>query len=345
MSDNGKQRLPIEHRGAQLEDRFGRVARKLRISVTDRCNFRCNFCMPSNPVWLPKSEILTYEEIARVAKILAGMGVTKVRLSGGEPLMRRDIDKLVSMLRQIPEITTIAMTTNGFHLPEMAERLKAAGLDSVTVSLHSLKPERFDGIVGRQGVFKRVIEGLRIAQKVGLNPVKVNVVVVRGCNDDEILEFAKLARKTNLTVRFVEYMPFDGRKFWQPELLVSGDEILRAIESVYPLVPLAREQGSTAQVYRFADGVGGNIGVITSMSSPFCKDCDRIRITADGKIVPCMFSRDEYDVKVLLRSGASDEEIAAFIRQAFWNKFAGVETLLREQKVISHVRPMYKLGG
>ncbi|MCX7969472.1 MAG: radical SAM protein, partial [Armatimonadetes bacterium] len=162
--------------------------------------------------------------------------MTKVRLSGGEPLMRRDIDKLVSMLRQIPEITTIAMTTNGFHLPEMAERLKAAGLDSVTVSLHSLKPERFDGIVGRQGVFKRVIEGLKVAQKVGLNPVKVNVVVVRGCNADEILEFAKLARKTNLTVRFVEYMPFDGRKFWQPELLVSGDEILRAIESVHPLV-------------------------------------------------------------------------------------------------------------
>lgn len=345
MSDNGRSHLTLEHKNALLKDRFGRIARKFRISVTDRCNFRCDFCIPFNPVWLPKSEILTYEEIARVAKILAQMGVTKIRLSGGEPLMRRDIDKLIAMLRQIPEITTIAMTTNGFHLAEMAERLKEAGLDSVTVSLHSLKPERFEGVVGKREVFGRVMEGLKVAQKVGLNPVKVNVVVTRGCNDDEILDFAELARKTGLTVRFVEYMPFDGRKFWRPELLVPGEEILRKIETFYPLVPLPREYGSTAQVYRFADGVGGNIGIITSMTAPFCGDCDRIRMTADGKIVPCMFSRDEYDVKSLLRNGASDEEIASFIRRAFWNKFAGVETLLKENQVIAHVRPMYELGG
>lgn len=345
MSDNGRTQFALEHKTEKLEDRFGRVARKLRVSVTDRCNFRCDFCMPFNPVWLPKSEILSYEEIARVAKILAQMGVRKVRLSGGEPLVRRDIDKLIALLRRIPEITSISMTTNGFYLPEMAERLRDAGLDSVTVSLHSLKPERFEGIVGRREVFERVVEGLAIAQKVGFNPVKVNVVVTRGCNDDEILDFAELARKTGLTVRFIEYMPFDGRKLWRPELLVPGDEILQTIESVYPLVPLPREQGSTAQVYRFADGVGGDIGVITSMTSPFCGDCDRIRLTADGKIVPCMFSKDEYDLKSLLRGGASDEEIAAFIRRAFWNKFAGVEKLLKERQLIHHVRPMYKLGG
>lgn len=345
MSDNGHQKLLVDNRGLQLRDRFGRVARKFRISVTDRCNFRCVFCMPTNPVWLPKSEILTYEEIARIAKILAQMGVTKIRLSGGEPLMRQDIDKLVAMLRQIPAIESIAMTTNGFYLPEMAGRLKEAGLDSVTVSLHSLKPERYEEIVGKREAFERVVNGLEVAQKVGLKPIKVNVVVLRGCNDDEILDFAELARKTGLTVRFIEYMPFDGRNLWRPDLLVSGEEILRTIEAVYPLVPLPRERGSTAQVYRFADGIGGDIGVITSMTAPFCSDCDRIRMTADGKIVPCMFSKDEYDVKSLLRSGASDDEIAAFIRQAFWNKFAGVETLLKEQKVILHVRPMYKLGG
>lgn len=345
MENIRESELAIEHKNGQLVDRFGRVARKFRISVTDRCNFRCHFCMPIKPVWKPKDEILTYEEIARVAKILAGMGVTKIRLSGGEPLMRRDVDKLIAMLRQIPQITSIAMTTNGFYLPEMAERLKEAGLDSVTVSLHSLKPERFEEIVGKREVFERVMEGLKMAQKVGLNPVKVNVVITYGCNEDEILDFAELARKTGLTVRFIEYMPFDGRKLWRPELLVSGDEIISKIESFYPLVPLPREQGSTAQVYKFADGIGGNIGVITSMTAPFCGDCDRIRMTADGKIVPCMFSKDEYDVKSLLRNSATDEEIAAFIRQAFWKKFAGVETLLREQRVIAHVRPMYELGG
>jgi len=345
MGNDGERNIALEHKAEPLRDRFGRVARKLRVSVTDRCNFRCDFCMPVKPVWLPKSEILTYEEIARIAYILAEMGVTKIRLSGGEPLMRQDLDILVAMLKEIPEVKTIAMTTNGFYLAEMAERLKRAGLDSVTVSLHSLKPNRYDEIVGRKGVFERVMDGLRVAQEVGLNPVKVNVVILRGCNDDEILDFAELARKSNLTVRFIEYMPFDGRKFWQPELLVSGEEVLQVIESVYPLVPLPREHGSTAQVYRFADGVGGDIGVITSMTSPFCSDCDRIRLTADGKIVPCMFSRDEYDVKSLLRSGATDEEIASFIRDAFYRKFAGVESLLREQKVIAHVRPMYQLGG
>jgi len=345
MSNDGRRNVGLEHKFEPLQDRFGRVARKLRVSVTDRCNFRCNFCMPVKPVWLPKSEILTYEEIARIARILAGMGVTKIRLSGGEPLMRRDLDILVAMLKEIPEVKTIAMTTNGFYLAEMAERLKRAGLDSVTVSLHSLKPERYEEVVGRKGVFERVTEGLKVAREVGFNPVKVNVVVIRGCNDDEILDFAELARKSNLTVRFIEYMPFDGRKFWRPELLVSGEEILQVIESIYPLVPLPREHGSTAQVYRFADGVEGDIGVITSMTSPFCSDCDRIRLTADGKIVPCMFSRDEYDVKSLLRSGATDEEIASFIRDAFYRKFAGVESLLREHKTIAYVRPMYQLGG
>lgn len=329
---------------APLVDRFGRVAKKLRLSVTDRCNFRCHFCMPLNPVWLPKEQILTYEEMVRVARILARMGVTKIRLSGGEPLVRRDVERLVAMLAAIPEVESVAMTTNGFFLPEMAKRLKEAGLTGVTVSLHSLKPDRFEGIVGRKEVFDRVMAGIKKAQCVGL-PVKVNVVITRGCNDDEILDFAELARRTGMTVRFIEYMPFDGQKLWSPERLVSGDEILRTITRYFPLVPLPREPGSTAQVYRFADGVPGEIAVITSMTMPFCHDCDRIRLTADGKIVPCLFSKDEYDLRPLLRGGADDADIARFIRHAFWRKFSGVATLLKTAQYVGHVRPMHTIGG
>jgi cyclic pyranopterin phosphate synthase len=300
--------------------------------------------MPLNPVWLPKEHLLTYEEMVWVARLLAGMGVTKIRLSGGEPLIRRDVDALVAMLAAIPAVESVTMTTNGFYLLEMAARLKAAGLSGVTVSLHSLKPDRFEGIVGRREVFDRVMAGIAEARRVGL-PVKVNVVITRGCNDDEILDFTELARRTGMTVRFIEYMPFDGQKLWSSERLVSGAEILERIGERYLLVPLPREPGSTAQVYRFADGAPGEVAVITSMTLPFCDDCDRIRLTADGKIVPCLFSRDEYDLRPLLRGGADDVELARFIRAAFWRKFAGVETLLRTAQHVGHVRPMHTIGG
>ncbi len=326
-------------------DSFGRVARKLRLSVTDRCNFRCHFCMPLKPVWLPKEQILTYEEIARIARFLAGMGVTKIRLSGGEPLVRRDVDKLVAMLAAIPGIESLSMTTNGFYLSEMAVSLKKAGLQSVTVSLHSLKPDRFEEIVGKREVFDRVMAGIQEAFRVGLHPVKVNVVITRGCNDDEVSDFAELARQTGLTVRFIEYMPFDGQKIWDANLLVSGEEIIQTVAQKYSLVPLPREHGSTAKGYRFADGVSGEIGVITSMTEPFCGDCDRIRLTADGKIVPCLFSKEEYDLKPLIRGGAGDDELARFICQAFRKKFAGVETLIKEAQTIAHIRPMHTIGG
>jgi len=328
-----------------LVDRFGRAARKLRISVTDRCNFRCNFCMPKNPVWLDRRELLTFDEIARLARIFARMGVTKIRLTGGEPLVRHGIEKLVAILTSVEGIESVSMTTNGYFLEEMAAKLKEAGLKGVTVSLHSLKPERYEEIIGVRGVFEKVVRGIRRAIDVGLWPVKVNVVVTRGCNDDEILDFAELARRTGISVRFIEYMPFDGERLWRPELVVSGEEILRAIEEKYELVPLEREPGSTSLNFRFADGVPGTIGVITSITRPFCSDCDRVRLTADGKLVPCLFSKVEYDLKPLVRGGASDEEIEAFIRSAFWNKFEGVESLLRKQKIPSHIRAMYTIGG
>ncbi|MEM2921436.1 MAG: GTP 3',8-cyclase MoaA [Nitrososphaerota archaeon] len=329
----------------RLLDGFGRVARKLRLSVTDRCNFRCDFCMPLHPVWIPHSEILTYEEMARVVRILVSMGVTKIRLSGGEPLMRRDIEKGVKMLRDIPGVESISMTTNGYFLAEKAAALKQAGLDSVTVSLHSLKPDRFEEIIGRKDVFHKVLEGVKTAQAVGLNPVKINCVVTRGCNDDEILDFVELSRASGLVIRFIEYMPFDGRHMWSSDRVVSGAEIISRIEERYKLEKLPREPGITSVVYRFQDGEKGMVNIITSMTQPFCGDCDRIRLSADGKIVPCLFSRDEYDVKSLLRGGASDEEIAEFIRRSFRKKFAGVETLIKTGKVEPLIRPMHTIGG
>ncbi len=331
--------------GRPLVDRFGRVAKKLRISVTDRCNFRCNFCMPKNPVWLERRELLSFEEIVRLTRIFSKMGVTRIRLTGGEPLVVREIEKLVAMLTEVEGIESVSMTTNGYFLEEMAAKLKGAGLKGVTVSLHSLKPERYEEIVGVRGVFEKVVRGIRRSIDVGLWPVKVNVVVTRGCNDDEIQDFAELARRTGISVRFIEYMPFDGERLWRPDLIVSGEEIVRAIEEKYVLVPLEREPGSTSLNYRFADGAQGTIGIITSMTRPFCSDCDRVRLKADGKLVPCLFSNAEYDLKPLVRGGASDEEIEAFIRSAFWSKFEGVESLLRKEQIPSHIRAMYTIGG
>jgi cyclic pyranopterin phosphate synthase len=328
-----------------LVDGFGRVARKLRLSVTDRCNFRCSFCMPTHPIWLPHREILTFEEIARVVSIMASMGVGRIRLTGGEPLMRRDLTTLIRYIRGIPGVESISLTTNGYLLADMAERLREAGLQSVTVSLHSLKPERFEEIVGRRDVFNQVLEGVKKAAEVGLNPVKINCVITRGCNDDEILDFVELARRTGMVVRFIEYMPFDGQKLWNPQLVVSGAEIVETIERRYRLVRMPREHGSTSTAYRFGDGGKGMINIITSITQPFCSDCDRIRMTADGKIVPCLFSRDESDIKPLLRGGASDQELEKFIREAFRLKSPGVETMLRNKVLAGHIRPMYTIGG
>ena len=330
---------------AGLFDSFGRYASKLRISVTDRCNFSCDFCMPKNPVWLPSNEVLTYEEIARVTAILARMGVEKVRISGGEPLVRKDIELLVGMLRGIRGIKSLGMTTNGALLKGKAGALKENGLRSVTVSLHSLKPELYDQITGTHDMYWRVMEGLEEAERVGLSPVKVNCVVTRGCNEGEILDFARMAHDGNRVVRFIEYMPFDGTKSWDMSRVVPGREIIETISKRYPLVPLEREHGATATHYAFEDGSRGEVGTITSMTKPFCGDCDRIRLKANGNIVPCLFSVAEYNLKGLLRGGASNEEVEAFIRRSFWSKFEGVESLMNNQVEIRHIRPMHTIGG
>jgi GTP 3',8-cyclase len=328
-----------------LSDSFGRHALKLRISVTDRCNFRCDFCMPKKPVWLDSSEVLTFEEIARVTSILAAMGIEKVRLSGGEPLVRKGLERLVGMVSSIDGIRSVGLTTNGALLKEKASILKSSGLDSVTVSLHSLRPELYDRITGTTGMFWGVMEGIEEAEKVGLSPVKINCVVTRGCNEGELLDFAKMAHDGDLTVRFIEYMPFDGTKFWDTGMVVPGREIVETISKRYPLEALQSERGSTSSNYRFKDGSRGEIGTITSMSKPFCGDCDRVRLKANGNLVPCLFSVAEYDLKHLLRGGATDEEVERSIRRAFWQKFEGVGSLMENKVEVRHVRPMYMIGG
>jgi len=332
-------------REERLSDSYGRLASKLRVSVTDRCNFRCDFCMPDKPVWLDQSEVLTFEEITRVAAILATMGVEKVRVSGGEPLVRKEVEMLVGMLARVRGIRNVAMTTNGALLKEKASLLKDNGLKGVTVSLHSLRPELYDQITGTKDMFWRVMGGIEEAEKVGLSPVKINCVVTRGCNEGEILEFAKMAHDGNRSVRFIEYMPFDGTKFWDTRMVVPGSEIVETISERYPLEALRSEYGSTSSNYRFKDGSKGGIGTITSMSKPFCGDCDRIRLKANGNLVPCLFSVAEYDVKHLLRGGATDEEIEGSIRKSFWQKFEGVASLMENKVEVRHVRPMYTIGG
>jgi cyclic pyranopterin phosphate synthase len=299
--------------------------------------------MPKTPIWLPRSDILTYEEMHRVVSLFAKMGIEKIRLSGGEPLMRKDVEKLVQMLSGVPRIRSISMTTNGFLLAEKAAALKDAGLNGVTVSLHSLKPERFSEITGG-GVFDRVLAGIKAAKQNGLTPLKINAVVIRGCNEDELVDLASLAISGNVTVRFIEFMPFDGERMWGMEKVMSGNEIIQRIRERYELLLVPRENGSTAKIYRFAEGAG-EIGLITSITEPFCSDCDRIRLSADGKIVPCLFDKTGFDLRPLLRGGASDEAISNFMRDAVLRKAPGVETLLKKFTTLEHVRPMHTIGG
>jgi cyclic pyranopterin phosphate synthase len=299
--------------------------------------------MPKTPVWLPRNEILSYEEIERVVSLFAELGVKKIRLSGGEPLMRRGIEELVEMLAHVPGISSLSMTTNGFLLAEKAEALRKAGLQGITVSLHSLKPERFSEITGG-GVFHKVVEGINAAKENGFESLKINAVIIRGCNEDEIADLAGLARAGDVTVRFIEYMPFDGQRLWGMEKVVSGKEIIQTIQEQYQLEPVPRETGSTAKIYRFKDGQG-QIGVITSITEPFCSDCDRIRLSADGKIVPCLFDKTGFDLRPLLRNGGSDDAIIGFIRNSVSRKAPGVETLLKKFDKLEHVRPMHTIGG
>jgi cyclic pyranopterin phosphate synthase len=327
-----------------LIDNFGRVHTSLRISVTDRCNIRCFYCMPNENVrFKPREELLTFEEIVRFARVAAKMGVNKLRLTGGEPLVRADLHKLVAQLARIDGIIDLALTTNGILLDEQAQRLKDAGLTRLNISLDTLDEATFQRIARREGI-ARVLAGIAAAKRAGFERIRLNAVAIRGITESEIIPLAQFAREQSMELRFIEFMPLDAEEHWQNDQVLPGEEIRRVLEEAFgTLVPAARPDVSQpATDYRFADG-DGSIGFINPVSQPFCGDCNRLRITAEGQIRNCLFSTCEWDARALLRSGGSDGQLAALIRQCVAAKKPGhgidSPDFLRPQ------RAMYQIGG
>jgi GTP 3',8-cyclase len=303
-----------------LIDGHGRRISDLRVSVTDRCNFRCQYCMPAEGLpWLDRAEILSFEEIERLVRLMVGLGVEDVRLTGGEPLVRRDFPLLVRMLAGVEGLHDLSLTTNGYLLERDAPALVDAGIGRVNVSIDSLQRDRFFQIT-RRDALPRVLRGLdAIASFPQVRPVKVNAIAMRGFSEDEALRFAEFARSTSFQVRFIEFMPLDADHAWTPDAVLSGKELREIIAAVHPLEELPREPSATARVFRFADG-RGEIGFVNPVSEPFCADCNRIRLTAEGKLRTCLFSLHETDVRGPLRDGASDAELERLVRDAVWRK-------------------------
>jgi GTP 3',8-cyclase len=306
--------------GDLLHDGHGRRISDLRVSVTDRCNFRCQYCMPADGLpWLDRSAVLRFEEIERLVGIFAGMGVTDVRLTGGEPLVRRDFPRLARMLANVDGVEDLSLTTNGYLLERDAAALVEAGINRVNVSIDSLQRDRFFQITRRDSL-PQVLRGLdELARHPEVHPIKVNAVAIRGFTEQEAIPFAEFARSTAFQVRFIEFMPLDADHAWSADQVLSGDELRAIIHAVHPLEELPREPSSTARVFRFADG-SGEIGFINPVSEPFCADCNRVRITAEGKLRTCLFSIHETDLRESLRAGASDADIEGLIRDAVWRK-------------------------
>jgi cyclic pyranopterin phosphate synthase len=329
----------------QLIDTFGRLHNNLRISVTDRCNIRCFYCMPAdNVVFMNRQELLTFEEIERFVRIAVKLGINKVRLTGGEPLVRRNLHKLVAKIVNVEGISDVGLTTNGILLAEQAQQLYDAGLKRVNVSLDALDESKFREITRREG-YDKVIEGIKAAQQVGFDPIKINAVSVRGVTEDEIVPFARFARETGLVVRFIEFMPLDADNKWEREQVLFAHEILEKLASEFvSLVPCQRQDDrSPATEFVFEDGVG-RIGLIASVSRPFCMSCNRFRLTADGKLRNCLFSQEETDVKSLIRGSTStDADIADAIRESVRAKKEGHE--INTARFVQPERPMYSIGG
>jgi len=303
-----------------LFDGHGRRISDLRVSVTDRCNFRCQYCMPAEGLpWLERAEVLSFEEIERLVSVMAPMGVTDLRLTGGEPLVRREFPRLVEMLARVPGIDDLSLTTNGYLLERDADALVEAGVTRVNVSIDSLQKDRFFQVTRRDSL-PQVLRGLEaIARHESIRPIKVNAVALRGFTEEEAIPFAEFARSTHFQVRFIEFMPLDGDHAWSADQVLTGEELRQIIHAVHPLEEVPREPHATARVFRFADGLG-EIGFINPVSEPFCADCNRIRLTADGKLRTCLFSLHETDLREPLRTGASDAEVEAIIRAAVWRK-------------------------
>jgi cyclic pyranopterin phosphate synthase len=329
---------------APLVDSFGRVHDNLRISVTDRCNIRCFYCMPETGVeFVDRREILDFEEIERFVRIAVSLGITKLRVTGGEPLVRRDLPVLVERLARIPGIHDLALTTNGVLLPDLAEPLFQAGLRRLNVHIDTLDRERFLRITRRDDLAK-VLEGLEIARRLGYSRIKLNAVAVKNLVEDDIVPLARYARERDFEVRYIEFMPLDAQNLWDRSKVLLADDIIGILSrEISPLLPVADpDPRAPATEYAFQDGIG-KVGFIASVSRPFCGNCNRIRLTADGKLRYCLFAIEEDDVKTLMRSGATDDEIAALVRRNLAGKWEGHE--INSSKFVAPPRPMYSIGG
>jgi cyclic pyranopterin phosphate synthase len=326
-----------------LVDGWGREIKSVRVSVTDKCNFRCRYCMPAEGLeWLGRDELLTFEEMTRVVGVLASMGVEEVRLTGGEPLARRDLPVLVGMLSELDGVTDLSLTTNGVLLDRFAAPLVEAGLERLNVSLDSLSHVRFAEIT-RRDALDRVLAGLEEAERhPELRPIKVNCVAIRGFTEEEVPALAELARRKPYVVRFIEFMPLDADERWDADDVLTGGEIRALIEEHWPLVEIPAKPSSTARRFRFADGAG-EIGFVSPVSEPFCSSCDRIRLTADGQLRTCLFSRREWDLKTPLRDGAADEELVELIRWAVRHK--ELKHKINDAGFVRASRSMSQIGG
>jgi cyclic pyranopterin phosphate synthase len=329
-----------------LRDSYNRQIRDLRVSLTDRCNFRCFYCLPhGEPPIAPKEQMLSYEEIEYACDIFVELGIQKIRLTGGEPMMRRDIEQIIFKLAQLKDrgLEDLALTTNGYFLPHRAHSLKEAGLDRITISLDSLKRDVFKQMTGVD-VLDRVLEGIVAAKESGLQPIKINAVIVRGHNEDEVADFAAFAREHDVKMRFIEFMPLDSGHDWSRDDVVSGKEIRERIEERFPLAPIEELRGSnTSSRYRFADGAPGEIGIIAPVTEAFCGACSRIRLTADGQIRTCLFSTVEHSLRDVMRDGASRQEVIDFIEGVVMKKEP--RHFINDPDFVAPSRTMSFIGG
>ena len=328
-----------------LVDSYGRRIKSMRISVTDKCNFRCTYCMPAEGLpWLKKAEILSYEEIMRLAQISVALGIEQIRLTGGEPLVRRDLPELVRQLHAINGLRSLSLTTNGILLKQQAHALADAGLTRINVSLDSLVREKFAKLT-RRDQLDRVLEGLEELENYPtIHPIKINAVAVRDFSEEDVLDFVRFARNKAYVMRWIEFMPLDADQIWRKEDILTGGEIKSIIETAYgPLVPVTTgDRSETARRYTFSDGIG-EVGFINPVSEPFCANCDRIRLTADGQLRTCLFATEETDLRAVLRSGADDETVASTIRQAVWHK--ELKHYIGDKRFKRASRSMSMIGG
>ena len=329
-----------------LRDSYGRAIRDLRVSLTDRCNFRCFYCLPhGEPPIAPKEQMLSFEEIEYVCEIFVSLGIEKLRLTGGEPMLRRDIETIIRKLSRFKNagLIDLALTTNGYFLPERARSLKEAGLDRVTISLDSLKGDVFKRMTGVD-VLEKVLAGIAAAKEAGLEPIKINAVIVRGHNENEVADFAAFAREHDVKMRYIEFMPLDSGHEWSRADVVSGKEIRERISERFPLVQVDAARGSeTSARFRFADGAPGEIGIIAPVTEPFCGACSRIRLTADGQIRTCLFSTVEHSLRDVVRSGASRAEIVEYIESVILKKEP--RHFINDPGFVAPSRTMSFIGG